>query len=508
MKRTVVMSAIAVLVVAVLVAAIVAITRAGDSSSWTAGPNPTDETGPDDLEVFYSQEVDWYDCEDALCADIEVPVDYADPGGETATVHAVYYEATGSGERTMFVNPGGPGGSAVEYASYLTGVLAPEIREAYNIIGVDPRGVGESSPLQCLDDAQFDEFIAGDPDPSGPEQIAESRNMIVQLAEACAANSGALASHVSTAEAARDHDIVRALVGAEEFDWFGASYGTQLGATYADFFPDRVGRMVLDAAVDPSLTETELSYGQAVGFQRALEAWAQDCVDLGCVLGNSVAELLDQVQGVVDRLETDPIPTEDGRLLTKGLAFYGIAVTLYSEQSWPYLTAGLIAATRDDPEVLLSLADFYFSRDSSGEFADNSGQVIYAVNCLDSDEDITLEQMQAELPRFEAASGVFGRALGWGALACSDWPLEANSPQQAVTASGAAPILVLGTTRDPATPYEWSESLAGQLESGVLVSRDGDGHTAYNQGSTCIDDIVNAYFLDGEVPEGGTFCET
>lgn len=505
MKRPFVFGSIVfgMVVAVVAIIAVVAFQRPSAQSPTATGEDP-----PVGLESFYTQAVAWEECDESQCAEIDVPVDYDDPSGETATIAVKRIPATGAGGRSMFVNPGGPGGSAVEYADYLAGVLPEQIRQMYDVVGVDPRGVGQSSPLECLDGARFDEFVAADPAPDTPEEIQAMRDGIIEMGRACEANSGQLASHVSTAEAARDHDIVRALVGAESFDWFGASYGTQLGATYADFFPERVGRMVLDAAVDPSLDATEQSFGQTTGFQRALESYAESCAASGCALGADKDAVLQTVQTVVDRLETDPIPTADGRLLTTGIAFYGIAFPLYSESLWDYLTMALQSVLLDDPEVLLALSDYYFDRGSDGEFADNSGQVIYAVNCLDSPTNATLDEVQAELPRFEQASPIFGPGLAWGVMGCSDWPLESASPQEAVQANGAAPIIVIGTTRDPATPYEWSQSLADQLESGVLISRDGDGHTAYNQGSACIDDAVNAFFIDGTLPEDGLMCET
>ncbi|WP_293784334.1 alpha/beta hydrolase [uncultured Aeromicrobium sp.] len=470
---------------------------------------PTGEQAPDGLEDFYAQRVEWRDCEGAAeCGTVEVPVDYDDPDGETLQLAMRKVPATGAASGTLFVNPGGPGGSAQEFAGYLSSMLGSQVRERYDVVGVDPRGVGESTPLQCLDDDAFGEFIALDPDPETPQEVAAMREGIVEMGEACLANSGELAAHVSTEEAARDHDIVRAVLGEDELNWFGASYGTQLGATYADIFPEKVGRMVLDGGLDPSLDSVGLSLGQAEGFQLALESYVEDCVSTGCVLGRTSQEALDTVGAFMQRLEQEPMVTASGRQLTEGLAFYGVAVTLYAQQSWSYLTAAFEAALDDDdPSVFLQLADIYFDRNNQGEFISNSGQVIYAVNCLDTASEITLEELERDiLPRFREASPIFGGALGWGVLACADWPIESSRPQGPVTAEGAAPIVVVGTTRDPATPYAWSQALAAQLESGVLVTREGDGHTGYGMGNVCVDEAVDAYLVDGAVPADGLVC--
>ncbi|RLV57527.1 alpha/beta hydrolase [Aeromicrobium phragmitis] len=511
MKRSVAVGVgVAVAALALTIAAALGVASLLRDDAPQATPSePTGEQAPDGLEDFYAQHVEWRDCEGgAQCGTVEVPVDYAEPDGETLELAMRKVPATGDAQSTLFVNPGGPGGSAQEFADYLSSMLGADVREMYDVVGVDPRGVGESTPLQCLDDADFGGFIALDPDPETPDEVDAVREGIVDMGEACAQNSGELAAHVSTEEVARDHDIVRAVLGEDRLDWFGASYGTQVGATYAHLFPEKVGRMVLDGGLDPSLDSIDLSLGQAQGFQLALESYIDDCVAKGCVLGETPEQALDTVAAFMQRLEEQPMATESGRELTEGLAFYGVAVTLYAQQSWSYLTAAFEAALEDDdPSIFLQLADIYFDRNLEGEFISNSGQVIYAVNCLDGSPDISVEELEAEvLPRFRQASPIFGGALGWGVLACADWPIEASYPQEAVTAEGAAPIVVVGTTRDPATPYAWSEALAAQLESGVLVTREGDGHTGYGMGNACVDEAIDAYLVDGTVPEDGLVC--
>ena len=303
-------------------------------------------------------------------------------------------------------------------------------------------------------------------------------------------------------------DVVRALLGRKTMDWFGASYGTQLGATYAQLFPKTVDRMVLDGAVDPSLGVVDASLGQTTGFERAVESYAKDCVKSAtCPLGKSAEAGLAKIAALLAQLDAKPMMTTSGRQLTEGLAFYGIAVTLYDKSTWKYLTQGLKQAFSGDGSTLLLLSDAYFDRQPNGTYSGNLGQVIYAVNCLDSSDRLTQGQTEALIPRFEKISPVFGRALAWGALGCTDWPIKPTHPQVKISANGAPPIVVIGTTRDPATPYEWAKSLAKQLSSGVLVTRVGDGHTAYGSGNPCITKAIDDYYVNDTVPKDGLVCK-
>lgn len=506
MKRAWIIGISLTLILAVIAAgaAIVVINRDG----W-AKPEPVAEGAPAELSKFYDQDVKWSKCNTAQCADIQVPVDYDEPDGETAELSVRVIPATsGKAERSIFVNPGGPGGDATDYADTMAGQFGDDVRAMYDIVGVDPRGVGDSTPLECMSDEDFAKFTNTDPDPDDPTEVAVLRKSIVDLGTACEKNGGALAAHVSTEEAARDMDIVRALLGRKKMDWFGASYGTQLGATYATLFPETVGRMVLDGAVDPSLGAIDSALGQTTGFQRALEAYVKDCVSgEDCPVGDDVTEGLAKIAGLMKQLDAQPMKTKDSRDLTEGLAFYGIAVTLYDKSTWKYLTQGLGDALKGDGTFLLVLSDAYFQRTPDGKYADNIGEVIYAVNSLDVANRLSPAEMEAALPRFEKISPVFGRSLGWGALAYTDWPIKTTHPQVKISGEGAPPIVVIGTTRDPATPYEWAESLASQLDSGVLISRDGDGHTAYGSGNECITKAVDTYLVDGTVPEDGLLCK-
>lgn len=491
----------------------------GPTTGSTTDPTPTGSPTqqppgkvPAGLEQFYNQQADWQECgSDYECATVEVPLDYADPGGGTVDIELKKAPATSDGDRigTLFINPGGPGGSGLDYVDFFLSEGNPELRAAYDVVGFDPRGVGTSDPVTCLSDDRLDVFIASDPDPDTATEVREAAALVRELGDACRDSSGALAAHVSTIEVAKDLDILRAAVGDKALRYYGASYGTAIGATYAELFPGDVDRMVLDGALDPQLSIQELNIQQAEGFQGALEAYVAECFGSGdCAdFGESEAEVLSRIEDFLDGLDAQPLDTGDpSRPLTQSLGFYGIAVTLYNQDYWTYLTNALQAAFDGDGSQLLLLADAYTERNPGGGYASNSVEVNYAVNCLDHPIDATVDEIEASESEYEQVSPVFGRVFAWSLLGCANWPIQPSQEPLSIDASGAPPILVVGTTRDPATPYQWSIALSEQLESGVLVSRDGDGHTGYHMGSSCTDDAIDGYLIDGDVPQDGLEC--
>jgi pimeloyl-ACP methyl ester carboxylesterase len=303
-------------------------------------------------------------------------------------------------------------------------------------------------------------------------------------------------------------DVLRAILGDDVISYQGASYGTYIGAWYAQTFPWRVGRMVLDGAVDPSLTSKQYVAGQAEGFSRAMKAYVEDCQsESDCPLRGSLSDGLAQIGTLVERSDSTPLKTDDpNRPLTQSLMITGIAQALYATQLWPQLTTGLTEAMTGSGKSLLELADTYLERDAKGHF----GQTIAAnpaIFCLDVAETRTPAQIGADAAELQRQFPPLGGAIGWGALSCSQWPLKAVMPRKKLTAEGAAPILVVGTVDDPATPYEWAQGLASQLSSGRLLTWEGTVHTAYNQGDDCIDDKVETYLLTGTVPAEGTRCK-
>ena len=515
MKRFwIVLAVVALLVVAG--GAAVVTTVGGDQvlggSGTTTSPGPTgppDEPPSPELARFYSQELEWSPCESSECATLEVPLDYDDPGGRTIDLALLRVPATDPDHRigSLVVNPGGPGQSGTDFAAQADLAFGDPVLERYDIVGFDPRGVGESAPVDCMSDSQLDELVAADPDPDTAPERREFARLSQALVTGCTKRSGSLASHVSTIEASRDMDVLRAAMGDSTLDYFGASYGTELGATYAELFPERVGRFVLDGAIDPSLDFRELALGQAAGFETALRAYVEDCVKTQnpCFLGDTVDEGLARISDLLDQIDAKPLPTATGRQLRIGNAFYGIVLPLYVRDYWFLLTSALGDALEGDGSALLQLSDLYNSRGGNG-YTDNSREAFTAITCLDDPSSIPPDEVPAETADFEKASPTFGDVFAWGLVSCRGAEAESTEQPLELDGSGAAPIVVIGTTRDPATPYEWAKSLAEQLDSGVLISRDGDGHTGYNKGNQCVDDAVHAYLLDGKVPDDGLSC--
>lgn len=520
MRRALVLLVVLALLLGVGGIAVIAALDSGDSGTSssprtdapTTTPDPSATEPPDPaLAEFYGQAMEWAECPDdgALCATLRVPVDYADPDGETIELAVLKVPAREAGQRvgSLVVNPGGPGAPGTDYAASAANVFRAPLLDAYDVVGFDPRGTGDSAPVDCLSDEELDEYVAEDPSPDDAEEAAEYARWVEAMGRGCAERSGRLAAHVTTVEAARDMDVLRAALGESTLTYFGASYGTKLGATYAELFPDKVGRLVLDGAVDLSITSRELSLGQAAGFETALRAYVGDCVEKssGCFLGDSVEEGLGRIANLVEQVDAEPLETGTDRELEVGNASYGIVLPLYNRDYWPYLDQGLQAAFEGDGSVLLQLSDLYNSRGTDG-YTDNSVEANYAINCLDDPWSIPASEVPAAIPDFEKASPTFGRVFAWGLTNCRGVQVEAAEPTPVIDGAGAAPIVVIGTTRDPATPYEWAVHLADQLESGVLVSRDGDGHTGYNSGNDCVDEAVEDYLVEGTVPEDGLSC--
>ena len=311
--------------------------------------------------------------------------------------------------------------------------------------------------------------------------------------------------HVDTISTVKDMDVMRAAVGDRLLSYMGASYGTYLGAWYAEVFPWRVGRMVLDGAVDPSLTAEQYVEGQALGFSRAVKAFVDDCLGRrDCPLRGSRDDAYAQLERLLARADEQPLRTSS-RPLTQALLVTGLIQGLYAQQLWPYVRDALAEALQGDGSTMLTLADLYLEREDDGSYGQTL-QALGAIYCLDHGDDRTVEEIRASAKELEQKYPPFGDVIGWQSIGCSLWPVEAVVPAQKTTAPGAAPILVVGTTGDPATPYEWAQSLADQLSSGALLTREGQGHTAYTMGSSCIDTAIEDYLVKGVVPADGTRC--
>jgi pimeloyl-ACP methyl ester carboxylesterase len=468
----------------------------------------TGETGPEGFEEFYGQSLAWEDCGAGWeCATARAPLSWQDPAAGEIELAVKRQPATGERIGSLLTNPGGPGASGIDFVTSLAPTVGERVTAAYDLVGFDPRGVGQSAPVVCLDDAAKDESLSRDfdTDEAGLEALAEDRRA---WADACAENTGDLLGQVDTQSAARDMDMLRAVLGDEKLAYLGYSYGTQLGATYAGLFPDKVGRLVLDGAIDTSLDPDTISEQQAVGFENALRAYVEDCQAGGdCPLRGDADAGMRQIRSLLDAAKSNPLPTDSERRVTQTLGFYGVAVTLYNDQSWPVLTQALTEAFEEGTgNLLLYLADFYNDRNPDGTYSSNSSEAFRAVNCLDGRQDDDPDAMQAQLERLEEAAPTMGYFFAFGGLTCDGWVYPVVDQEFDLHAEGAAPIVVIGTTNDPATPYVWAEGLAETLDSAVLLTWEGEGHTAYGRANDCLSDAVDAYLVDGTVPEDGLRC--
>lgn len=479
--------------------------RSDPGAARTTSSVTSADAGP--LARFYGQRLSWSDCRGGFeCARLTVPVDYERPRGRTIRLALVRLPASGEARGSLVLNPGGPGGSGVDYARAAHSVVSGAVRERFDVVGFDPRGVQRSAPIECLGDRALDRFLAVD---GSPDDVAEEQTLARvsrELGAGCVARRPALTPRVSTRDVARDLDVLRAALGDRRLTYLGKSYGTFLGATYAEQFPRRVGRLVLDGQLDPALTSAEIAAGQADGFHRAFRAYLGWCLRRTCPFTGSVDAAQEQVAGLLDRVDARPLPGEARRPVTQSLLVLGIAAALYDEGSWPILSRAFREAVRGTGSTFLALADFYSDRGPGGRYTTNAIEAQYAVNCLDRPEATTLDDFRAEAASVATSSPVFGPFIAWSGLPCATWPVPPVGTPHPVVAAGARPILVVGTTRDPATPYRWSVSTARSLESGRLLTYVGDGHTAYRRGSACVDRAVDRYLLTGELPARGTRC--
>lgn len=489
------------------VATALALAAAGcNGDEDTASPSAV----PAGLESFYEQKPSWKDCEDGFeCTTVEVPLDYSKPSGDKLGISVIRLPAQDSSDRigSLLTNPGGPGGSGVDFVRQVGRAFGADLRKRFDIVGFDPRGVAGSDPVRCNTGAQLDDFFSTDASPDDEQETRALGTEGEEFAQNCETKAADKLPHVGTVNAARDMDVLRAALGDDKLTYYGASYGTYLGAFYAEQFPKNIRALVLDGAVDPTLSSTELLIEQAKGFETALRAFAEDCVANGCPFGDSADAVVTRIGDLLDDIDKKPLTsTRDDREVTESLAVMGIARSLYVKEYWPVLRQALTKAINDsDGTILLGLADEMVDRKADGTYS-NQTDANMAVNCVDKPTPQNLAAYGKAAAEAEKSAPRFGPFVVWGGVPCVYWPTQSAPEPKPLTANGADPILVVGTTRDPATPYKWSENLADQLSSGVLLTFEGDGHTAYLQGNACITNAVDDYLVTTDPPKNGTTC--
>ena len=481
---------------------------------------------PTELREFYEQELDWQACDADLlapegyqCATVTAPMDWEAPGDhEPIELALVKRPADGASRGALFTNPGGPGVSGVDFVAGSSDFFfSKSLREQYDIVGWDPRGVGRSSAVECRDDAGMDDFLYGVPD--GAATMSEEELAAWHIAETqrfakdCAESTGPLLGFVDTASTVRDLDMLRAIVGDTRLAYFGLSYGTDIGAQYIDAYPERVGRIVLDGATDPTVPRFDVIIDQREKFADATRSYLADCfTSAECpYTATDVDGGIAEIKAVMDEADETLPKNVDGRVLTSSVISTAITATMYDSGSWQYLSMAFANWYADaDPQLFFLLSDSYFGRDIEGHYDSNLFEAFPAIECLDS----PLVTDEAEIRRFNerlAEVSPFYEPteldMTIGDVTCESWQVESRAEQRGpVVGAGAAPVLVVATTNDPATPLKWARAVADQLESAVLIEFEGEGHIAYGQGDACVVGAVDEYLLKGTVPADPTHC--
>ncbi|MFN8037554.1 MAG: alpha/beta hydrolase [Acidimicrobiia bacterium] len=434
-----------------------------------------------------------------------MPLDYSKPDGATIKL-ALNRRRASSGKpvTTLLVNPGGPGGSGLELVENASLQFPRRLLQTFDIVGWDPRGTGKSAPVRCT--PKLDPVFHLDYSPDTPAEVDALAARTKQLVASCVKNSGKLLPHVSSLNTAQDMDRIRAALGEDELTYLGYSYGTLLGALYAEKFPTRVRALVLDGAVDPSLTVEQMNAEQSAGLETALQRFFEHCAgDRSCAFSNGghPDRAFDAVARRVDRR---PIAAGGGRTLGPGEFDIGVVTPLYEGvEGWDALAPALAAAQRGDGRSLMMFSDAYTGRKNSGRY-DNSQPAYWAISCLDSPSPRGAAAFEALAARVAAKAPHFGASTANLGLACAFWPYPAVMQPGPIHAPGAPPILVVGTLDDPITPVAGARSLASQLESGHLLLTEGEGHSAFGRLNSCVDNHVIDYLATLKLPPEGTVC--
>ncbi len=446
----------------------------------------------------------------AQCGKIAVPVNYDQPDGDDATLALIRFRATGEKIGSLIINPGGPGESGIEAATSLVANLPQSVRERFDLVGFDPRGVGSSSPaLWCNSDADNDRLRADPQVDYSPEGVARIEKQTKEYVARCIDKMGTdFLANVGTASVVKDLDTLRAALGDEKINYLGYSYGTRIGAAYAEAYPEKVRAIILDGAVDPNADPIQADIDQAEAFQKAFDDYAADCAkDVDCPLGTDPAKSVEVYRDLVDPLVETPMKTRDPRGLSYPDAIVGTIMALYSPNLWRHLTAGLTEMTKGKGDTMLALADMYMRRDAQGRYG-NATDARVAVNCVDQPPVTDRDKIVEEDKRLREVAPFmsYGEFTGHAPLStCAFWPVPPTSTPHSVSAPGLPPVMVISTTGDPATPYKAGVDLAEQLGGGLLTFN-GTQHTVAFQGESCVDEFVAAYLVDLTLPPAGATC--
>jgi pimeloyl-ACP methyl ester carboxylesterase len=523
------------------------------SSGKLTGPGPHSSAGDDNSDgvtiaslrpaatafdsAYYHQSIAWKTCHSDLeCGTVSVPIDWQKVTSASIRIALVMHHASNASIGDLLVNPGGPGGSGVEFVEGgMDGVVTNTIADQYNVIGFDPRGVGESQPVTCFDAAGTDNYLYGIPPGAvgSATWIAAERKISRQLEAACEQHTGPVLAHIDSISVAEDMDVIRAALGQSKLNYLGYSYGTYLGTLYAGLFPDRVGRFVLDGADNPwgdsadssgddgsnsdvagVTPDVDGAVEQTVGFEDSLTTYLKACLagsddatgSEKCPFHTSLSSATSQVEALFASVEAHPLVAKDGRKLGGATLATAIDESLYDSTDWPDLTRMFIQLESGVTTQAFHFADDYNDRKYDGTYYDNGDFANLAITCLEDGHDVDLKFDAREATELRKVAPMIGTYAAYGDLFCSGWKFGPAPFPNPIHAKGSGPILILGTTGDPATPYQDAQSLAAQLDNGHLVTLHGQGHTAYDLGDECIDTTVDKYLLLAEVPKSDPEC--
>jgi pimeloyl-ACP methyl ester carboxylesterase len=442
------------------------------------------------------------------CGRLDVPISYTHPGAGTLPLFLLKATLAGQTGRigSLVVNPGGPGVSGADTALGLALTLPEDVLKRFDVVGFDPRGVALSTPVECIPDALKEKIEASEPRPTSDAQLDAAFALARTVAGGCAKKYGSALGAFDTVDTARDMDRIRQAVGDRRLTYLGYSYGTTLGSTYAELFPKNIRALVLDGVVDPDSTPQADAEASAAGLEKGFDAFAADCVHqaAGCPVGKDPRAF---VETLLTQAAAAPIPSKkqgETRAATPGIVLTGVLAALYDKGSWPQLARALAAAGRGDSQGLFSLADSYTGRLDNGSYT-NQMDANIAINCADTKQRFTADQVRRLARAWNAEYPLFGAGSAIGLYTCTPWkaPRTPLPPRKAVDTP--SPILLVGNTGDPVTPYPGAQDMARDLQDDVLLTWQGQGHTSYPK-TPCVTKTVDAYLIDLTVPPNGQTC--
>lgn len=466
---------------------------------------------------YYSQRVKWRTCEQFKCGEVSVPKNWNEPLGASISIALIEHPAPGDAAGTLVVDPGGPGESGIQFVGGdFSGVVDSALAAKYNIVGFDPRGVGYSAPIKCLSNKKLDAYIFAPTVGAvgSPKWIKNEQQRARTIAEGCDRSTGSFLADIDAVSVAHDLDVIRASLGESKLDYLGYSWGTYLGTVYAGLYPRRTGRMVLDGAFDPWSSVDRTGTAQVVGFEGDLNAYLTACLagkssatgKEPCPFAGNRAGARSQISTLLASADQDPLSGPHHTRLDASILVDGIVEALYSPKYWPYLTMMFTQLLQRQTTEAMVFINARYQLSATGAAETNFEVAFLASRCIEEGSNLDLDRDQAELTLLKQKAPIFGKYQGYDDIYCSGWKYGPAPTPVPIHAAGAAPILVIGTTGDPATPYGEAKDLAKQLYTAHLVTYHGEGHTGYNKGDACVDTTVDDYFLDGTVPTKDPDC--